>query len=229
MSDQWKTNFLTWWDQIVKGANAAGISASQIYLYPYDEVRNQDIQNFADFLTWLHQVRPTVKTFGTLPSVPIIQKLMPLLTISQYHNAKYLIDAVNSASNNLWFYETNANSEALPIYTYYRLFAWQAFLDGYRGIGFWDYADSTGKLELDQYDGVNETNYSVIYHGPGTEIISSRRWEAFKLGVEDFELLKRYADKNGMAQAKQLAKSVLDNPNDLTKADAVREQLLQSL
>jgi hypothetical protein len=190
------------------------------------------MQDMINFLTWLHQARSTIKTFGTLDRQEDCQKIMPLLTISQLHQKLNNITDIaiaNSAKNDLWYYETDANSEALSAYTYYRLIAWQAFVYGYQGVGFWDYADSTGKLELDQYDGVNTVNFSVIYHGPGQQILSSRRWEAFKLGIEDFELLKRYAQKKDMAQAKQLAQSVIYSPNDLNKADAVRTQILQSL
>jgi len=232
LSDQWKNNFLKWYDQIVQGAQAAGVSASQLYVYAYDEVKAEDIQNMANFLTWLHQVRPAIKTFGTLDRPEDCQKIMPLLTISQLQAKLDDIKGVamaNSSKNNLWYYAVEANSEALSAYTYYRLSAWQAFLYGYQGIGFWNYADSTGKLEPDQYDGVNTINFSVIYHGPGQQVLSSRRWEAFKLGIEDYELLKRYAQKNGMEQAKQLAQSVINSPDDLSKADAVRTQILQAL
>jgi hypothetical protein len=231
LSDQWKNNFLKWYDQIIQGAQAVGISPSQIYLYPYDEVRAGDMQNMANLLTWLQQARSAIKTFGTLDSETGCRKIMPLLTISQLHkkiNNVTDIALANSAKNNLWVYATDAGSEALSPYTYYRLMAWQAFFFGFQGIGFWDYADSTGKLELDQY-GANAVNFSVIYHGPGQQVLSSRRWEAFKLGIEDFELLKRYAQKNGINKAKQLAQSVMDNPTDLTRADAVRAQILQSL
>jgi hypothetical protein len=232
LSDQWKSNFVNWYGQIVQGAQAVGISASQLYLYPYDEVRGADVVNSTNFLSWLRQAHPEIKTFGTLVDQTGTDKIMPLLTISQLLKTMSGMTGIanaNASAHDLWVYETDANSEALPAYTYYRLLSWQSFVYGLQGVGFWDYADATGKLELDQYDGVNTINYSVIYHGPGQQILSSRRWEAFKLGIEDFELLKRYAQKHGMEQAKQLAQSVLDQPDDLTKADAVRAQILQSL
>ena len=111
--------------------------------------------------------------------------------------------------------------------------AWKAFDNGYTGIGFWNYADyqngTNNKADVDSFDGANANNYSVIYDGPGQTIVSSKRWEAFRLGIEDYELLKRYAEKNGMDKAKQLAETVLANPNYESKADVVRSQLFQGL
>jgi hypothetical protein len=232
LSDQWKANFVEWYSQIVQGAQAVGLSASQLYVYPYDEVRGADVHDSADFLTWLRQTHPEIRTFGTLVDQTGCDKILPLLSIStllRKINDLPEVANANGRTHDLWVYETEPNSEALPSYSYYRLIAWEAFAYGLKGVGFWNYADATGKLELDEYDGANTINYSVVYHGPGKQILSSRRWEAFKLGIEDFELLKRYAQKNGMAQAKQLAQSVINSPNDLDKADAVRSQILQSL
>ncbi|MBS1530841.1 MAG: hypothetical protein JSU01_11070, partial [Bacteroidetes bacterium] len=232
LSDQWKANFLTWYSQIVQGAKVAGISASQLYVYPYDEVRGAYVRNSADFLTWLRQAHPEIKTFGTLVDQTGCDKIMPLLTVSTLLRTMKSAEDVasaNAGTHDLWLYETNGGSEALSAYAYYRLIAWEAFVYGFQGVGFWNYADATGKLELDAYDGANSVNYSVIYHGAGTEILSSRRWEAFKLGIEDYELLKKYAAKAGLNGAKDLAKSVLDNPNDVNMATRAREQMLKAL
>lgn len=49
------------------------------------------------------------------------------------------------------------------------------------------------------------------------------------MGIEDYELLTMYAKVKGDGAAKALSKSVLDNPQDTTKADAVRRKILLEL
>lgn len=107
--------------------------------------------------------------------------------------------------------------------------AWKAFRDGYKGIGFWAYADTGDSgTAWDDFDGKNP-DYAVIYEGPNNTIISSRRWEAWRMGIEDYELLTMYAKAKGDAAAKALAKAVMDNPEDTTKADEVRRKILIEL
>lgn len=233
MSDAWKAKFISWYNTLVQNAQSAGIPPSKIFLYPYDEVQGADIGPFSDFLKWLKSDHPNIHTFATLANKPAIDALTPLLTISQVANIKDVLQEAQSKSVDKWLYDTQSNAELLSPYSYYRLMAWKAFYNNYTGIGFWNYADyengSTNKIDLDNFDGVNATNYSVIYDGPGKSLISSRRWEAFSLGIEDYELLKIYALKNGRPKAKALAATVINNPDDASKADLIRNQILLSL
>jgi hypothetical protein len=233
MSADWKSNFIKWYNGLIQTSKTAGFSQEQIYLYPYDEINEKDLGDFNQFLAWLKKDYPVIKTFATLSSINTFQKLMPLLTLSMVTNEKGLIDGAKDSNKDIWMYDTKSGAEALSPYSYYRLMAWRAFFNNMDGIGFWNYADyrngSDNKLFLEKFNGVNSTNYSVIYDGPGTSIISSRRWEAFSLGIEDYELLKIYASRNGYDKAKALVATVLNNPNDYSKADAVRNQILLSI
>lgn len=234
MSINWKSKFDKWYNGIVQSAKSVGINSSRIFLYPYDEVQAENIKRSADFLRWLKTDHPDVRTFGTLSTKPAVDELMSLLTISQVADIGDLIQrAKTNSSKDFWFYDAKTNAEQLSPYAYYRLMAWKAFFHGNKGIGFWSYADyvngSTNKTDINNFDGVNATNYSVIYNDTGKGLISSRRWEAFRLGVEDYELLTMYAKQNGLAKAKQLAESVINNSNNLDKADLIRNQILRSL
>ena len=55
------------------------------------------------------------------------------------------------------------------------------------------------------------------------------RWEARRMGIEDYELIAMYAKAKEDADAKALAKSVLDYPQDTAKADVVRRKILLEL
>jgi hypothetical protein len=233
MSAEWKANFIKWFDGIMENSKAAAFSPSQLYLYPFDEIGDKDIPDFREFLNWLKMTYPDVQTFATFTIASTEKQLMPLLTISQVVNREDLIGMKPVNGNKLWIYDTQPNSQMLSSYTYYRLMAWQAFYYELNGIGFWNYADyengTASKPLWDKFNGANGTDYSVIYNGPGQEIISSKRWEAFSLGIEDYELLNRYSKKYGLAKAKSLAGIVIHNSGDIVKADIIRNQILESL
>lgn len=61
-------------------------------------------------------------------------------------------------------------------------------------------------------------------------MITGRRWEAWRRGIEDFALLK-LCDKSGVEKAviSRVVKSVLDSPNDPTTADQARQKLIRLL
>lgn len=110
--------------------------------------------------------------------------------------------------------------------------SWQAFYLGFKGAGFWNYADTGSGENLgsawDDFDG-KRPDFSVIYEGENGTIVSSRRWEAWRMGVEDYELLTLYAKAKGETAAKALAKTVLDNHQDVSRADAVRSRIMSEL
>jgi hypothetical protein len=110
--------------------------------------------------------------------------------------------------------------------------SWEAFANGYTGIGFWNYADegANKKLNLITDPLISpKSSYSVIYDGPGKKIISSRRWEAFKLGIEDYSVLQSYANKYGGKKAKELARQVLNAPENLNLADSIRDNMVTQI
>jgi thiamine monophosphate kinase len=69
----------------------------------------------------------------------------------------------------------------------------------------------------------------VVYEGEGRNLISSRRWEAWLAGIEDYELLTVFARKRGIEAARALALDVLRDIGVTTKADNAREIIYHSL
>lgn len=229
LSSEWKDTFKKWYADAILAAGRAGFVENQIYLYPYDEMAGEQIDDFVRFAQWARQDIPNVKFYATFGEATLKSKqwdkALPYLDIVQSYDEKMLAgrDLVKTEA---WIYDTGGNSRSLSPYTYYRLMAWKAFLKGYTGVGFWAYAD-TGK-DTTAWNEL-ERDFSVIYDGENQSIVSSRRWEAWRMGIEDYELLKMYAAKKGAAAAKAMAKSVLDNPKDIAKADQIRQTILTEL
>jgi hypothetical protein len=68
-----------------------------------------------------------------------------------------------------------------------------------------------------------------VYDGPHKSIISSRRWEAFSLGIEDYQILCMYGKKFGVENSKKLVRQVLANRDNIYLADEIRNQMMKSL
>jgi hypothetical protein len=231
LSDCWKDWFRKWLDRTVKAYSAAGISNQQVFLYPYDEMAGTEVDQFIDFAQWVRREHPGIKLYATLDARGP-KRALPYLDIAQVFNDDKALKKVGDSVTELWLYDTKGPAKSLSPYAYYRMMSWKAFLHGYKGVGFWAYAD-TGwgdkpGTAWDDFDG-ERADYAVIYEGKGNDIISSRRWEAWRMGIEDYELLTMYAKAKGEKAAKDLAASVFNHPEDTTKADEARRKILTEL
>ncbi len=231
LSDEWKGWFKKLYGRLVKIAETAGFKENQLFLYPYDEVDGKDIDRLVALASWAQKELPAIKFYATLNNKESL-KALPYLDIAQMINSKDVLNHALKSKKELWLYGANDSTKSLSPYTYYRLMSWKAYYMGFTGVGFWNYADTGWGDDpgsaWDDFDG-NRPDFAVIYEGENGSIISSRRWEAWRMGVEDYELLTMYAKSKGEMSAKALAKSVLDNPQDLGRADQVRQKILREL
>jgi hypothetical protein len=231
MSQQWREEFKKWYLGAIQTAARAGFIEEQVYLYPYDEMAGKQIEDFVAFASWVRQEIPSIKLYATIND-KAAEKALPYLDVVQVSNIDELLGKFSSTKAELWIYDTKYPAKSLSPYVYYRLMPWKAFLRGYKGIGFWAYAETGGGdkpgTAWDDFDG-ETPDFAVIYEGEGTSIVSSRRWEAWRMGIEDHELLTMYAKAKGDKAAKKLAMMVLDHPEDTAKADDVRRKILTEL
>ena len=232
MGPVWKEGFRKWYDNALLAVDRAGFDERLIYLYPYDEMEGKQIDDFMEFASWAKKEIPNIKFYATIGSKGS-EKALPYLDIAQISNDDELrFRKFTSANADTWIYDTKGPAKSLSPYSYYRLMPWKAFLNGYTGVGFWAYADSgwgeSSGSTWDDFDG-EYPDFAVIYEGEGDSIISSRRWEAWRMGIEDYEILTMYSKVRGDKAAKTLAEMVLDNPKDTSKADEVRRKILREL
>ena len=78
---------------------------------------------------------------------------------------------------------------------YYRCQAWLAWHHGLTGMGFWSYCTSE---DSPWFPPALRHEYLLVY--PGAGVVSSKRWEAVRDGIENYGLLtalKQAIDKNG--------------------------------
>ncbi|MEP6466391.1 MAG: discoidin domain-containing protein [Parafilimonas sp.] len=232
MTTDWKKNFIQWYNNLLQVLAKNGYENADIYLYPYDEVRGGDIKDFVALLQWAKKTIPGIKFYASLTNKEAVDNILPLVDVAQLQERPNYLNNLPAHTCELWTYHNASPARSLSPYTFYRLMAWQAFENDITGIGFWSYADEGKNKTLNLIsDNLNDpaSSYSAIYDGPNNSIISSRRWEAFSLGIEDYAILKLYSKKFGIQKAKDIANSVLSNPTDLYKADAARNSMLKNL
>ena len=128
-----------------------------------------------------------------------------------------------------WHYQC-ASSKESPPHLYYRVHHWQSWDLGLGGAAMWVYTDDLGTWN--DYDG--GTSYSMIYEGKDGPI-TSKRWEAWRDGIEDYEmmrLLREKARKDNNQEILSLIKSatttVLENQTKPEVLPKLRKQLLES-
>lgn len=230
MSVAWKSNFKSWYENIILSLKKEGYSENQVYLFPYDEVRGKNINDLKTFTNWVHTTLPRAKVYATLDDDVAIKELTPILDVSQILLSKINSDKISKTRNNeIWTYDTQGFSRTLDPIKYYRLMSWKAYLYEFSGVGFWNYADVGQKSDNIYSLPCPERDYAVIYHNLNYDILSSRRWEAFKLGMEDYEIIKQYGAIFGKGAANQLVRSVIQDDSNIENADLIIQKMLRSL
>ena len=128
-----------------------------------------------------------------------------------------------------YFYSEGANEKAQDSYHHYLWKFWYAYSEDLTGIfGYWTATQHYGN-PWNRHQTTAAYDPSLFYYGNGC-VVTGRRWEAWRRGIEDFALLRLCesagVDKDIISQA---VKSVLDAPDNPDVADDARKRLTESL
>lgn len=233
LTPEWKNSFKKWYFKLTQELKSKYGDSLRIYFYPFDEVQEEShINEFKELITWTNNQRLDINFFATLGNEKAIKTLLPLLDLAQIYNKPRLIKDLPKTDTEIWQYEVAENARSLSSYSFYRLMAWNAFLKGNQGIGFWNYADNRKEqsaLLSSALTKAPKIDYSVVYFDEQDGLYSSRRWEAFSKGVEDYKILKIYSEIRNEAEAIQKVKEVLAHPKNIELADQVIQSLLKEI
>lgn len=128
-----------------------------------------------------------------------------------------------------YYYSEGANEKAQYPYRHYLWKFWYAYSRGLDGIfGYWTATQHYGN-PWNRHQTQALYDPSLFYYGNGC-VVSGRRWEAWRRGIQDFALL-RLCESIGVdgSLLSRAAKSVLDSPNDPDAAALARERLIRAL
>ena len=144
-----------------------------------------------------------------------------------------------------WMY-ASGSAKIAPPFEYYRWFSWKAWSYKLGGVGMWVYVDESAAEFSDYADG---PSFAMIYGGD-QGVIGSKRWDAWRQGIADFEYLRMLRDAaddahfagysgEALTRANAILGAGVDDvvgagpyggdPADRDLPDAYRLQILQTL
>ncbi|MBC8184509.1 DUF4091 domain-containing protein [candidate division KSB1 bacterium] len=209
----------TWIDHLLK----IGVAYKDFAFYPIDEpgLREGLVDAFISFSKPIREVDANAQIY-TDPveraTMSDLKRMAPYVDIWCPNRNGYLLKIgaeklafLKSTGKTVWTYECEGNAKHQSPLGYYRAQSWLVWFRGLTGIGFWSYCTS-------RYDPwympAGGHDYLLIYQGDG--VVTSKRWEAVRDGIEDFSMLQQLketvenvSNKTECAATIQAAKKVL--------------------
>ncbi len=259
--DKWKALFKEYLNGLVGHLKEKGWDYSKFVIHPYDERLDAKVCQMAKLIK---EIDPKILVMANSTGTPDdIKNIAPYVDIFMPHYANFMYDQTEEVRNLatkllpksdkfLWTY-TNCvppfPQEASP-YADYRLAVWRAWQKGMGGFGYWVYCY---KGHWNDYKNADGENWSVVYLAKDKDapaglskkelVVTSKRWEATREGVEDYVYLRLLKDKlaklDGKVSLELLSqgediladspKSVLAGPGNTSLADAAKEKVLKVL
>ena len=241
MTPAWKKVFSSWLKELVNYLKDRGVGYDRFVLYPFDETIADDYYELAKLIKKIDpKIRLYANSFGKGPKEFMrFRELVDVWCLQDSHCKRYpdWFETVMSFKKEVWTYECLRPMKAKKPYAYYRLLPWRAFQRGQTGAGFWTYYYGLNfePGAVPWNDTLRPHGFSGVVYGAkaspvplnGENIVPSRRWEAWREGVEDYQYLyelQQAIDKMKMKDpdtAKigrqildQQVNRVLNHPND---------------
>ncbi len=256
MSDTWKKVFTSWLKDLAQHLRNLGIDYNRYALYPFDESIADDYYELAKLIKSIDpKIRLYANSFGKGPEEFMrFRELIDIWCLQDSHIVRHpdWFEAIKSFRKQMWTYECLEPMKAQQPYSYYRLLPWRAFQRSQGGAGFWIYYYGLdfepGAVPWD--DTLRPQGFSGVVYGAKASpvagltdgIIPSRRWQAFREGVEDYQYLYELQKainkvKIKDAKAADKAQKVLDdqvkrilaNPDNCNLVYEAREILTDTL
>jgi hypothetical protein len=203
MSASWKKVFSSWLQDLVTHLKVLGVGYDRFALYPFDESIADEYYDLARLIKSVDpKIRLYANSFGNGPKEFIrYRDLIDIWCLQDSHIVKHpdWFETIKSFRKEMWTYECFEPMKAQKPYSYYRLLPWRAFQRGQSGAGFWIYYYGLGfePGSVPWNDTLRPQGFSGVVYGakaspvPGLSenIIPSRRWQAWREGVEDYQYL----------------------------------------
>jgi len=225
MSIEWRGLFKKWIEAWSAHMKALGVDERRFAFYPFDEPQTKtDVNILVGVARLIKEIDPNLQVYTTIdkldrldgPDLTALSRSVDIFQISESDLGDSRRKLLDLPGKEVWSYAAGGGKKADP-FRGYRLQAWRAFKYGATGIGFWAYADTgSSGTAWDDSDG-NRPDYAVVYEGENS-IVSSKRWEAWREGVEDYELLlqakKKVKPGQEIEEFERRVAGVLERPND---------------
>jgi hypothetical protein len=247
LDDQKKYEILkNWLSEISLFMKDQGLNYNDWAIYPVDEPYGGKLEFLMKITRWIKKANFKVRIYANPTSArkgyatySQLKKLAPLISIWQpsYDFAIGKGEKFFAELTQAWWVFDNPKppaKQASPLKDY-RFLAWNAWRVGASGVGFWSYSDTQKSSAWDDFDGVRP-DWAVVYEGL-TKPRTSRRWEAFREGKEDYKLLmavnkiKNRTSNECSSESlfRDVKQSLVDNVFDSRLLNIHRQRMLNCL
>jgi hypothetical protein len=227
LSEPWRKAFVAYLREWVAHVKELGMGYEDWALYPYDEPSTpyaETTVNLVEVAKLIRRADPNILIYTdptsgmTMETAEMFTGLIDIWCPSAELLSRFgeeLLPVAKRVGKEVWTYDPAGHARTLSCLGIYRWRFWNAWNEGFTGVGWWCYSHH----RADYWDGPNSTGnyYPTIYDGPHGEVIDSKRWEVGREGVEDYEYLYmlreaiRKAEERGVVgEPVEKAKRVLE-------------------
>ncbi len=231
----------SWVEEWVAFLSSKGFGYDRFGYYPVDEpgLNPGLVELFIDYAKQMREADPQVLIY-TDPveraDLDDIKKMAPYVDIWCPNRNGFLLEdddprmeVMKSEGKLLWTYECLHHAKHRPPLHYYRGLAWLSALRGCSGFGFWSYCTSADDPWF--YPEKRLHDYLLVY--PGKGVVTSRRWESVRDGVEDLRalsLLQERTKRSPNDEVKRVIEDALEELGEIgTRPDGTGDYTQQGL
>lgn len=207
-------------------------SKRTIYLALVDEPHNDQQFTVASTYYDLFKDRPdNLKIFTTLSSgmsvasILKVSSMTDVLVLEQSLVSTMYLKTAKLTGKEIWLYSSREVGRNRDPLVDYRYLPWKVYINGLQGIGIWNYSSNNMRAKKSwpiDYD-ISGSHYGVVYINE-ENVFSSKRWEAFKRGMEDIMIAKNIESKVGKSRVVEVFLYTMKNGKN---ADYLRNALHQ--
>jgi hypothetical protein len=244
----WKPEYAAWYRAMFKYLRAGGLRDDQFVMHLYDEQLSPEFLAAAKALKAIDKnVLIFADPFQTHYDAKTCSAFMPYIDIwcpkiglleHWFKEKPEIIDQIRAQRKQLWFYDCNSG-KSLETAMSNRVFGWAAFKYNVQGCSAWTYATT----DYGNPWGANNSSEKVYPLADGSAM-PSRRWEAWREGIEDYCMLlalqqmmaakgNRQLPESEYVQAEKTLRTavaaVLNNTQDSAVLSAQRANILAAL
>lgn len=223
-SPGWVKAHKIWLKEWLKHLKDMGVTYDQYAFYPVDEPGLHDnVNRLIAFGKVIRDVDPDAQIYTDpvgAATMEDLKRMNPYVDIWCPNRSGFLLNKgqdklayLKSTGKPIWTYECIGNAKHLSPLGYYRSQAWLSWHHGLTGMGFWSYCTSSADP---WFVPEGTLDYLLIYQGNG--VVSSKRWEAIRDGIEDYSILNEL--KNAVNNSKDNSKlEFIEKAKKLLKDD----------
>ncbi|MDD5697789.1 MAG: DUF4091 domain-containing protein [Victivallaceae bacterium] len=225
-SPEWKNALRNWLNGVVAHLKKRGLGYDDFAMYPIDEPNLKEKKEFfMRVAPEIKKIDPKLKIFVTMNfrdwSLDDLKKTLPFADIYCFCPSwKRKADPENlaflkKANKTILAYNSPVSHKNESPTVGFRLIFWQAWSWGIDGYGTWRYYNKQGSV-WDDFDG-GRPDETFIYLGSqapfktSEQIIPSKRWEAWREGIEDWDYLQLLNDLIIRAKKQGIQQNAVNN------------------